>query len=206
MDKLGDRIAERFSVRPEVIARRFRDVATIQDMGGFQHALADLFKEYVSAREEATDALQEKLHSAAAALVGEEVWQPAATDLQRGRDLMLREFSCSGNLGVVEFARLAGKSRAQIYNDIRANRYLVLSMGGRRGIRIPDFQLRPEGRNLAETILKKAQDVDAWTLYALLTEPNDALDGKSPAQAINRKNLDQLASVLLAQLGMEDRR
>jgi hypothetical protein len=42
MHKLANRSPQHFSVKPEIITRRFRDVATIQDMGGFQHALADL--------------------------------------------------------------------------------------------------------------------------------------------------------------------
>jgi hypothetical protein len=94
----------------------------------------------------------------------------------------------------------------RIYNDIRAQRYLTLSMGGRRGIRLPDFQLRSEGQKLAEAILKKAPDIDTWTLYGLLTEPNETLDGQSPARAVTRKNLDQLACVVMAQLGLQDGR
>jgi hypothetical protein len=203
MVKVANRSPERFSVKPEMIAHHFRDVATIRDMGRFQHALEDLFAEYVSAYQAPSTGAREKLRTAADALVSDNAWQPTESDIQQGRALMLDEFSRPSNLGVVEFARLAGKSRAQIYNDIRANRYLTISMGGRRGIRIPDFQLRVEGQNLAESTMKKAQDVDAWTLYGLLTEPNEALDGKSPAQAVNRKNLDQLVCMVLAQLGLE---
>jgi hypothetical protein len=203
MVKLVNRSPEQFSVKQETIAHHFRDVATIRDMGRFQHALEDLFTEYVSAHQPPSAGVREKLRTAADALVSDSAWQPTESDIQHGRALMLDEFSHPSNLGVVGFARLAGKSRAQIYNDIRANRYLTLSLGGRRGIRLPDFQLRAEGQKLAESIMKKAQDVDAWTLYALLTEPNEALDGKSPAQAVNRKNLDQFVFVLLAQLGLE---
>jgi hypothetical protein len=203
MVKLANRPPERFSVKPETIAHHFRDVATIQDMGGFQHALEDLFTEYVSAQQPPSTNVRKKLRTAAAALVSDSAWQPTESDIQRGRALMLDEFSHPNNLGVVEFARLAGKSRAQIYNDIRANRYLTLSLGGQRGIRIPDFQLRAEGQKLAESTMKEAQDVDAWTLYALLTEPNEALEGKSPAQVANRKNLNQLVRMLLVQLGFE---
>lgn len=203
MVKLANRPSERFSVKPETISRHFRDVATIRDMGGFQHALEDLFTEYVAAHQAPAANVREKLRTAAAALVSDSIWQPIEGDIQHGRALMLSAFSHPSNLGVVEFARLAGKSRAQIYNDIRANRYLTLTIGGRRGIRLPDFQLRPEGQKLAESILMKAQDVDAWTLYALLTEPNEALDGKSPAQTANVKNLDQLVRILLTQLGFE---
>jgi hypothetical protein len=203
MVKLANRSPERFSVKPETIAHHFRDVATIRDMGGFQHALEDLFTEYVATRQAPSPDVREKLRTAAAELVSDSAWQPTESDIQQGRALMLNEFSHPSNLAVVEFARLAGKSRAQIYNDIQASRYLTLSMGGRRGIRIPDFQLRGEGQKLAESTMKKAQDVDTWTLYALLTEPNEALDGKSPAQVVNRKNLDQIVCMLLAQLGLE---
>jgi len=203
MVKLANRPSERFSVKPETIAHHFRDVAIIRDMGGFQHALEDLFTEYVSTQQAPSLEVEEKLRTAAAALISDSAWQPTESDIQQGRVLMLNEFSRPNNLGVVEFARLAGKSRAQIYNDIRANRYLTLSMGGRRGIRLPDFQLRGEGQQLAESIVKKAQDIDAWTLYALLTEPNEALEGKSPAQVINRKNMDRLVGLLVTQLSLK---
>jgi hypothetical protein len=99
MHKLANRSPQHFSVKPEIITRRFRDVATIQDMGGFQHALADLFEDYVAARQLDSDGVQEKLQASAAALVSDAVWQPAESDIQRGRGLMLKEFSDSGNLG-----------------------------------------------------------------------------------------------------------
>lgn len=185
---------------PQEIARRFERVADIRDMSGFQDALMTLFEDQVKKRH-GSENIDARLTRLADDLVSKKSWMPTETQLQRGRAAFLKELSRPENLSVADFARLAGKSRAQIYNDINAKRYLALSRGGSRGTRLPDFQLRDEGQALAGALLAKAKDVDAWTLYGLLTEPNDALNGKIPGHAVQRNNLDQIVQLLLSQMG-----
>ncbi|MBT9567915.1 MAG: hypothetical protein IV085_06410 [Thiobacillus sp.] len=130
-------------------------------------------------------------------------WEPSATDLQRGRALMLKAFCQPHNLPVTEFAELAGKSRQQIYKDIEKRRLLALSIGA-RGQRIPDWQLDETRRELTQKLMEKASDADEWTLYYALSEPSDALSGKVPVEVVSAGNLGKVLASLLAQLNFHD--
>jgi hypothetical protein len=187
---------------PQEIVRRFERVADIRDMSRFQDALMTLFEDQVKKRQ-GSENMDARLTRLADELVSKTSWMPTETQFQRGRAAFLKELSRPENLSVADFARLAGKSRAQIYNDIHVKRYLALSRGGSRGTRLPDFQLRDEGQALAGSLLAKAKDIDAWTLYGLLTAPNDALNGNIPGHAVQRNNLDQIARLLLSQIGIK---
>ena len=69
--------------------------------------------------------------------------------------------------------------------------------------RIPDWQLEAPGLQLARTVLQAAEDVDAWTVYRALAEPCEALGGQSPSARANRGNVDAVARVVLASLGVQ---
>ncbi|HCF2131650.1 TPA: integrase, partial [Pseudomonas aeruginosa] len=56
----------------------------------------------------------------AAALRADTRWAPNETDVQRGRAVLLEAFNQPHNLPPTEFAKLADKSRQQIYKDILA--------------------------------------------------------------------------------------
>jgi hypothetical protein len=202
--RLDDQRISKLVENPQEIARRFERVADIRDMGGFQDALVALFDEQSRARQGEADEASAKLKRLTDEMVLEEPWHPTETQLQQGRAVLLKELARPENLSVADFARLAGKSRAQIYNDINAKRYLSISRGGPRGARLPDFQLRNEGQALVELLLKKAKDVDAWTLYTLLTEPNEAINGKVPGYVVQHRNVKQMAALLLSQLGFQE--
>ncbi|MBN0031158.1 integrase, partial [Pseudomonas aeruginosa] len=58
----------------------------------------------------------------AAALRADTRWAPNETDVQRGRAVLLETFNQPHNLQPAEFAKLADKSRQQIYKDILARR------------------------------------------------------------------------------------
>lgn len=202
--RLEDQRRSRLIGNPREIARRFERVAEIRDMCGFQDALLALFDEQSRLDRDEADEVSAKLERLADEMVLDEPWRPTEAQLQQGRAVLLKELARPENLSVADFARLAGKSRAQIYNDIKAKRYLAISRGGPRGARMPDFQLRDEGRALAELLLKQARDVDAWTLYTLLTEPNEAINGRVPGYVVQYKNVKQTAALLLNQLGFQD--
>jgi hypothetical protein len=202
--RLEDRRLGRWVESPQEIARRFEGVAEIRDMGGFQDALVAFFNEQSRVKGSEADEVSAKLERLADELVLDEPWRPTEMQLQQGRAVLVKELARPENLSVADFARLAGKSRAQIYNDINAKRYLAVSRGGPRGARLPDFQLREEGQALVELLLKQAKDVDAWTWYTLLMEPNEAINGKVPGYVVQHKNVKQMAALLMAQLGFQE--
>ena len=94
------------------------------------------------------------------------------------------------------------KSRQQVYKDIAAKRLLAISVGT-RGQRIPDWQLDSHALELTQQVLKRAADVDEWTLFHALSEPLDSLNGKSPIKATNKSNMQKAVSAVLNTLGMQ---
>lgn len=130
-------------------------------------------------------------------------WEPSATDLKRGRALMLKVFRQPHNLPDTEFAELAGKSRQQIYKDIEKRRLLALTIGT-RGQRIPDWQLDETRKELTRKLMEKASDADEWTLYYALSEPSDALSSKVPVEIVSAGNIGKVLATLLAQLDIHD--
>lgn len=199
--RLEDRKHTRLVENPQEIARRFERSAEIKNMGEFQEALVALFAEQEQSRHGQDEEVSTEIKRHADKLVLDEPWRPTDSQLEQGRVAVLKELARPENLSVAEFALLAGKSRAQIYNDIKARRYLAVSRGGPRGARLPDFQLRDEGQALVQLLLEKAPDIDGWTWYTILAEPNDAIDGDVPGYSVQRKNVKQLAALLLGQLG-----
>jgi hypothetical protein len=171
---------------------RFDKAVTVRDRGAFLFELDRLVREKVAA---ATNV-------AAEATPLTETLGRTAADIQRGRAELLHEFERPHNLPLSDFVRLAHKSRQQIYKDITARRLLALDVG-RRGQRIPDWQLEAPGLHLTRTVLQAVEDVDAWTVYRALAEPCEALGGKSPVASANRGNVDAVARVVLASLGVQ---
>lgn len=184
---------------------RFDKAVTVRDRGAFLFELDRLVREKLAAAThvayEATP-LTETLGRKAASLRAATSWAPTAADVQRGRAELLREFERPHNLPLSDFVRLAHKSRQQIYKDIAARRLLALDVG-RRGQRIPDWQLEAPGLQLTRAVLQAAEDVDAWTVYRALAEPCEALGGQSPSARANRGNVDAVARVVLASLGVQ---
>jgi hypothetical protein len=179
----------------------FSEVAIIRDKLAFSAQLSRVIDREVEL------ALKRRetpvTESPTSAFRAEERWKPSATDLQRGRVLMLTEFRKPHNLPVTDFSLLAGKSRQQIYKDVEMRRLLALSIGA-RGQRIPDWQLDVTRKNLTQALLEKAREVDEWTLYYALSEPTEALSGRSPLDAVTPGNMGKVLSVILGQLDIRD--
>jgi Phage integrase family len=127
--------------------------------------------------------------------------QPVLTEIQRERAKMLAIFEAPHNLPLPVFAKLAGKSRHQINREIQGRSLLSLNLGN-RGQRIPDWQLDPVRLQLIHTVLQHAEGVDAWTLYRVLSEPLDGLEGRSPVEAVTTQNLHEAAGAALSALGL----
>lgn len=196
--------------------QRFNGVATISDEAGFAKALtAFILEKFQSVKTppanpanptgEAAllpDILQQ-LTSQAQALRAPDSWHASASELQRGRMQMLKEFNSPSNLPLAQYAHLANKSRQQLYKDVTAKRLLALSIGN-RGLRIPDWQLTPDALELTRQLLAKAGTVDEWTLFHALSEPYEALHHQTPVAAVNKSNLDQVLATVLNKLGLID--
>ncbi|WP_313024286.1 tyrosine-type recombinase/integrase [Pseudomonas lopnurensis] len=117
------------------------------------------------------------------------------SDFQRERLEMLEIYEAPHNLPVVQFARLAGKSRDQINREIKAGKLLTLNVGN-RGQRIPDWQLDPLKQALVRAVQQQVEDVDSWQLYRSLLQPREALGGRSAIDVISLTNLHEVVRVV----------
>lgn len=184
--------------------RRFAKSVTVRDHARFVAELNRLIREKLASADHVVVPVRDALRQKANALMGETSWEPSASDVQRGRVVMLHEFSQPQNLPLTDFAKFANKSRQQIYKDIAAKRLLALSVGT-RGQRLPDWQLDPIRLQLTQAVLANADDVDEWTLFHALSEPLDRLQGQSPVKAVRRGNLANVVKSVLGALGIRGR-
>lgn len=196
-------------VKEDEIVRRFSRTVEIRDVHAFAAELEAFVHEHVEAATlpasldvsmvpaTTVRAMAEK----ASALRAQQRWTPGATDIQHGRALQLAAFAQAHLLPLRDFARLAGKSRQQVYKDIGARRLLALDVG-RRGRKLPDWQLVPQGRALTEAVLERATSIDDWTLYRALSEPLEGLGGRSPVAAVTMDSVEEIAGVVCNVLGL----
>ncbi len=188
--------------------QRFNGVATILDEAGFARTLtAFILEKFQSIKSPAPSNpeadLLTQLQTRAKALRAETRWQADARQLQRARVQMLKEFNTPNNLPLAQFAKLANKSRQQIYKNVAAKRLLALVLGS-RGLRIPDWQLDPMRLELTRRLMAKAVDIDEWTVFHALALPLDSLQGKSAVEALHKSNFDAVLSTVLNDLGLID--
>ena len=203
-------IADRLpSITVDEIVRRFSSSVEIRDPKAFAAQLQTFLHEQVEAvalpasLEAAVQsaALDKSLAQKAEALHAASPWQPNETDIQRGRASMLEEFAQAHNLPLTQFAMFAGKSRQQIYRDIEAGRLLVLDIG-RRGQKLPDWQLDPVRLSLTQQVMQRAPSVDKWTIYRALSEPLEGLGGHSPINAVQPETVEDVTRTVLDVLGL----
>jgi hypothetical protein len=186
--------------------RRFADTVEIRDAGAFATQLQAFVYELVGDVAVATtpevEPVGQMLARKAAALRSDTRWAPGETDIQRGRAALLEAFEQPHNLPLTEFARLADKSRQQIYKDIDSRRLLALNVGP-RGQKLPDWQLDPVKQQLTQTVLQEAEGIDNWTIYRALSEPLEALGGLSPVVAVSPALIDYVTSAVFNVLGVQ---
>ena len=115
--------------------RRFADTVEIRDAPAFAAELQAFIHERVEAVKLPAnlegETVEQALARKAAALRTETRWTPTETDVQRGRAVLLESFNQPHNLPIPEYAKLADKSRQQIYKDILARRLLALNGAAR---------------------------------------------------------------------------
>ncbi|MBK6961042.1 MAG: integrase [Gammaproteobacteria bacterium] len=187
--------------------RRFSDTVEVRDAQAFAAELEAFVQERLesvdlpSAMEIEVETVEQTLARKAAALRADTRWAPRETEIQRGRAAVLEAFDQPHNLPLPDFARLANKSRQQIYKDIEARRLLALNVGP-RGQRLPDWQFDPVKQRLTQIVLQAAPEVDAWTLYRALSEPLEGLAGRSPVEAVTADSVDAVAKAVFNVLGV----
>lgn len=198
-------IAERLPRVTMEDVRRFADIVEIRDPGAFAAELQMFVHERVESLALPSsmdpEALDQVLKGKSAALRVESSWVPTETDIQRGRAALLEVFRQPDNLPIAAFARLAHKSRQQIYKDIHARRLLVLSVGP-RGQRLPDWQLDPVKQKLTEIVLQGSSGIDNWTVYRAMSEPLESLSGRSPVDVVTQASIQQMAATVFNVLGV----
>lgn len=190
------------------VVRRFSASIEIRDARAFAAELQAFVHERVEAvalppslEMPLVETTEQTLARKAAALRASTRWVPGETDIQRGRAAMLEAFDQSHNLPLPEFARLANKSRQQIYKDIDARRLLALNVGP-RGQKLPDWQLDPVKHRLTQAVLQGAVGLDNWTLYRALSEPLESLDARSPVEAVTADSVSEVTAAVLNVLGI----
>lgn len=99
--------------------RRFADTVEIRDAPAFAAELQAFIHERVEAVKLPAnlegETVEHALKRKTAALRAETRWAPTETDVQRGRAVLLETFNQPHNLPPAEYAKLADKSRQQIY-------------------------------------------------------------------------------------------
>ena len=115
--------------------------------------------------------------------------EPAISNVQRERMILLDILEAPHNLSVADYAKLAGKSRRWITYEIQAGNLLSISLGN-RGQRVPDWQLDPLKRRLVQAILQQTtRGVDSWEIYHALLRPHELFGGQSPIESLTSENL-----------------
>lgn len=196
-------------VTADEVRRRFSDTVEIRDAQGFAAELEVFLLERVGAVELPpsldipleVETVEQTLARKASALKAGTRWVPSETDIQRGRAALLEVFDQPHNLALADFATLANKSRQQIYKDIDARRLLALNVG-RRGQKLPDWQLDPVKQQLTQAVLQGTPGVDNWTLYHALSDPLEGLAGRSPVEAVTADSVDAMARAVFNVLGV----
>ncbi|ABE31849.1 phage integrase family protein [Paraburkholderia xenovorans LB400] len=111
--------------------------------------------------------------------------------IQREREEMLAMYESPNNLPVALFGKLAGKSKDQINRELKAGKLLSISLGN-RGQRVPDWQLVPLKRRLAQALMNQCPHVDSWALYRLLTKPHSNLGNRAAIDVVTPTNVGKV--------------
>ncbi|PAU86603.1 integrase [Pseudomonas sp. WN033] len=148
-----------------------------------------------SAESVAVSSIATRLSAVPAVIEPAPAVEEVVSDVQRERMEILEVYEAPHNLQVIQFARLAGKSRDQINREIKAGKLLTLSMGN-RGQRIPDWQLDPLKQRLVSTLLGQTSKVASWQLYRALLQPRELLQGCSAVEAVSEANLQEVVKIV----------
>ncbi|EDW2055309.1 tyrosine-type recombinase/integrase [Salmonella enterica subsp. enterica] len=139
--------------------------------------------------------VSEFVHRLPAVTQTRNTFQEPLSDVQRQRMELVDIFEAPHNLLVVDFAKMAGKSRRWINYEIQAGNLLALNIGN-RGQRVPDWHLDPTKHALIQAVLKLNRSADPWQIYHALLLPRENLRGCSAIESVTNCNLDRLINVV----------
>lgn len=96
-------------------------------------------------------------------------------------------------------AELAGTTRVTINAWIKSGRCIGLQ-GLIRGFKLPAWQFEPALWPAVQRLAKTAGTTDGWTLLSFLESPLDALEGRSPKEAlIEGVDIDRILQIAQAE-------
>lgn len=147
--------------------------------------------------------LETYFSSRAKALRSPTEWVADKGALERGLAAMQQDLDKETNLSVSDFCRLSNKSEQAVYRAITRRTLLALECG-KPGKRVPDWQLFPQPLKLTREVLKRAPEVDPWTLYVVLSEPLEILDDRTPVEAVRQGQQQKVADIVLNELGVHE--
>ncbi|MNM87316.1 putative prophage CPS-53 integrase [compost metagenome] len=127
------------------------------------------------------------------------VMEQPLSDVQRKQMELVDVFESPHNLPVVEFAKMAGKSRRWISYEIKAGNLLALNLGN-RGQRVPDWHLDPLKHELVQSVMKLSRSADPWQIYHALLQPRAMLRGRSALEGATANNLDKIIMVVVTSM------
>lgn len=94
-------------------------------------------------------------------------------------------------LSTEEAARLVGTTRVTINAWIAKGRAIGLSQT-KRGFRMPKWQFEPTMWGALQRMSSALGTTEGWALLSFLESPNGALDGRTPRQAIEQGQAEQV--------------
>nr|WP_067287012.1 integrase arm-type DNA-binding domain-containing protein [Marinobacterium profundum] len=130
-------------------------------------------------------------------IVPESVVAQEVSGIQQEHQEMLAIYEAPQNIPMPLFAQLAGKSRDQVNRELKTGKLLALNMG-KRGQRVPGWQLDPIKNRLVRAVLKQALEGDSWQIYHALTQPYRQLDGKAPIDYVTLENFHTVAEIVVS--------
>lgn len=183
--------------------RPFEGPVAILDAEAFTEKLEAFVRARLDAATHAADReVTHVLAGKAACLRRDTRWTPGATELQRGRAIMIEALELPSNLPLNDFAALAGKSIHRVCEEIDARLLLALNLGS-RGPKLPDWQLDIVKQQLTQMVLCAAGQVDEWTVYRALTQPFEGLGGRAPVEAVTAGSVEKIAGAVIDALGFQ---
>jgi len=116
---------------------------------------------------------------------------PVLSLISHGLAARQHRLSADDMLSVEEAACLVGASRATINTWIAKGRAIGLSQT-KRGFRMPKWQFEPTMWGALQRMSSALGTTEGWALLSFLESPNGALDGRTPRQAIEQGQAEQV--------------
>ncbi|QEI08680.1 helix-turn-helix domain-containing protein [Pigmentiphaga aceris] len=111
--------------------------------------------------------------------------QQSAALLKQGAEYRRQRIDAADMLTSDQAAALAGVSRVSIHAWAKVGRCIGIAHI-RRGLKLPRWQFEPEVWDWIAQVAKALHTQDGWRLLSFFETPLNALDGKTPRQALEQ--------------------